>query len=156
MQPSDDAVAALLDDVETMYDGDWEAAYEYLDERHDELETVWEERQDGSFSLVQYVLDQGPKDNAMTTAGTVQAGYLLDEMHGGHEFYQESVRTLTDGAVTAEDGVAAAALAAVPPLLYTFYTGIRKRVEQYHDVPGFEDVERYRAAKEQVQTEKLD
>ncbi len=150
------SVNTLLDDVETMYDGDWEAAYEYLEERHEELADIWADREDGTFSMVHYVLDQGPKNNTTTAAGTVQAGLLLGEVvEGTHTFYADSIDTLTDGTITAEDGVAGAALMAVPPLLYMFYSGIRERVERYKNVPGFEDVERYRQAKEHVAAERL-
>lgn len=156
MQPYHTSIDTLLEDVEEMYDGDWQAAYEYLDERHEELEDIWEQRQDGTFSMPDYVLDQGTADNLATTAGVVQGGLLIGDAAGSNDIYVNAVSTLLDGSSTPEDVTAALTLAAVPIFLSTGINGIKKRVAHYKAVPGYEDVERYRVAKEQVQTEKLE
>ncbi len=158
------SVDDLVADVESMYDGDWEAAYTFLSEKHAELENNLAEHSSDSFASLRYALDNGPKDNILTAAGVANIGFLADEVVGhvggdaysGSTFYQDAVITLTDSAISTGDGVAVVGLAATPVLVYAGIKGAVERVETYASYKPVEQVEMYRSAKEQIKSEKID
>lgn len=152
----------LLDDVENMYDGDWEAAYTFLSDKHAELEEVWYEQDVDTLASLKYAADNGPIDNFFTAAGLIDvgllseevAGYLAGEAYSGNTFYQDAVNVLADNAVNTADGAAVIGFAVTPALVYFGVKGTMDRWETYFHLSDQVDV--YRSAKEHIKSEELD